>query len=243
VTGRPALGLAGLLTGTLRLTAEAAGRMFPVAFLPSLASAALAGYAAPAADAVGRVTPGQLWSGLADLVLGTLVAGVLCLIALDASLGKRHGIEEYLRQAARQFLPLLVFGLVLSVAIAVGFVFLILPGLYVAARYFPYVPATVFEDAGWQGTTRAEELTRGYRWPLAAAVGVFSVAALGFFVLAGTPFLLAAAALGTLPAILADAGLATLGYILLATFSAVVYLRLRALREGLAPEDIAATID
>lgn len=243
MNGRPALGLAGLLTGTLRLTVGAFGRMFPVAFLPSLVSAVLAGLAAPAVDSVRTVTPGMLWSGVADLVLGTLATGVLCLIALDARLGRRHRMEDYLRQAARQFLPLLVFGLVLSIAIAVGFVFLVLPGLYVAARYFPYVPATVFEDAGWQGTNRAEALTLGYRWPLAAAVAVFAAAALGVFLLAGMPFLLAAASLGTLPGILADATLAALGYSLLAAFSAVVYLRLRALREGLAPEDIAATID
>jgi hypothetical protein len=240
VNGAP-LRIHRLVGETLRLTGAAFGRLVPVAFVPALLSAALAGTGEPAP--LGEVTAGMLWSGVVDLVLGTLVTGVLCLGALDIQLGKHHGIDQYIRQAARHFLPLLVFGIVLSIAMAIGLVFLILPGLYVAARYLPYVPATVFEDRGWQGTNRAEELTRGYRWPLVGALLVFGILLAAFFVAVGLPLAYAAEGFGALFAILASAALTAIGYVVFATFSTVVYLRLRELREGAKPADVAREVD
>jgi hypothetical protein len=189
-----------------------------------------------------ELTAGQLWSGLVDLLLGTFVAGVLCLVALDAAFGRRHELGDYLRQAARHFVPLLVFGLLLSIAMAIGLVFLVLPGLYVAARYLPYVPTTVFEDRGWEGTGRAEDLSRGYRWPLVGALLGFAVIIVAVILVIGLVFGPGVAGLGTVPSVLLAAVLTAAGYVVFATFSATVYLRLRALREGLSPADIAATI-
>jgi hypothetical protein len=239
MTGQP-LGIGALLSDTLRLTGTAFGRLFAIAFVPALVSAVLAGAADPVPST--GVTAGQLWSGLVDLVLGTFVAGVLCLIALDAAFGKRHEIGDYLRQAARHFLPLLVFGLLLSLAMAIGLVFLVLPGLYVAGRYLPYVPATVFEDRGWEGTSRAEELTRGYRWPLVGALVVFGAMVLAFVLVIGLFVGMGTGTLGRVPTMLVGAAVTAACYAVFATFTAVVYLRLRALREGLSPSDIAATV-
>jgi hypothetical protein len=238
VTAPAPLGVAGIIADTARLTAAAFGRLFPVAYVPALASAAVAGVAAP--DPTLQVTAGQLWAGVIDLVLGTLVSGVLCLAALDARFGTRHGVGEYLRQSLRHLLPLLVFGLLLSIAMVIGVMLLVVPGLYVAARYLPYVPATVFEDRGWEGTSRAEELTLGYRWPLVGTVLVFGLLFGGVLLVIGLPAAAAAEGLGTMPAIRFGAALTALAYVVFATFSAVVYLRLRALRDGLTPAEVAA---
>ena len=235
------LGIGRLISGTVRLSIASLRPLFLIAFLPALLSAAVAGMAGPGAAAEGPTGPG-LWAGVIDLVLGTLVAGVLCLGALDVRLGKRHGFDAYLRQAARHFLPLLVFGLVLSIAIGIGIVFLILPGLYVAGRYMPYVVTTVFEDRGWQGTNRAEELTQGYRWPLAWTLVLFGVLMIGFFLAIGVPLMVAGAGLGLVPTILVSAALTAFAYVVFAAFSAVVYLRLRELREGVGAAQIAAEI-
>lgn len=234
------LGIGRLISDTLQLTLAGFGRLFLVALVPAVLSAALAGTGDPAPGA--DVTAGALWAGVVDLVLGTLVTGVLCLGAIDVRLGRRHGIDQYLRQAARHFLPLLVFGLLLSVAMAIGIVFFVLPGLYVAARYLPYVPTTVFEDRGWQGTNRAEELTRGYRWPLVGTLVIFGLLLAAFFVAIGLPLGYAATGLGVIVGIVAAGALTALAYVVFATFTTTVYLRLRELHEGATPADIAHEI-
>lgn len=234
------IGIGRLISDTVRLSFAALRPLFLIAFLPALLSAGVAGLAGPG-TAEGP-TGADLWAGLIDLVLGTLVTGVLCLGTLDLQLGRRHGFEQYLRQAARHFLPLLVFGLVLSIAIAIGMVFLIVPGLYVAGRYLPYVVTTVFEDRGWQGTNRAEELTEGYRWPLAWTLVLFGVLMLAFFMAVGIPLSVAAAGLGVVPAVLVGAALTAFAYVVFAAFSAVVYLRLRELREGADAAQVAGEI-
>lgn len=236
----PPLGIVRLLTDTLRLSAAGFGRLLPYALVPALISAVLIGVTDSGDPA--QVTAGDLWAGAIDLVLGTFVTGVLCLAALDVRLGRRHGIGDYLRQAARHLLPLLVFGLALSVAMALGLVFFVLPGLYVAGRYLPYVPTTVFEDRGWQGTNRAEELTQGYRWPLVGLLLLFAVLLILFYMVVGLPLAIAAAHLGLVPAILANALLTAIGYTVFATFTTEVYLRLRLLRDGAGPAAVAAEV-
>ena len=231
------LGIGGLLAATLRLAGDGFGRMFPAALGVSLISALAAEGLAPA-DPVPALGPGLLWAALADLLLGTLLTGFLCLVAIDVAIGRRHSTGQYLRQAARQFLPLLVFTFAVSIAIGIGFVFLVIPGLYAAARYLPYCATTVFEDAGWRGIERAEVLTRGYRWPL---VGLLAV---GFALLlaVGIPIGVLSAEFGPLTGLAAQVVLSALGYLVAAAFSAVVYLRLRDLREGVSASDLASSI-
>lgn len=237
------LGVGRLISDTVRLGFAALRPLFLIAFVPALLSALVAGLAGPGSeDPLAGPTAADLWAGLIDLVLGTLATGVLCLGALDVLLGKSHGFGQYLSQASRHFVALLVFGLVLSVAIAIGMIFLILPGIYVAARYLPYVVTTVFEDRGWQGTNRAEQLTAGYRWPLVGTLLTFGVLLIAFFMAVGIPVSVMGASLGLLPAILISAALTAFTYIIFAAFSAVVYVRLRELNEGASTAQIAAEI-
>jgi hypothetical protein len=232
-----ALGIGGLLGTTIRLTGEGFGRMFPAAFAVSLVSAGLANWFAPS-DPLPGLRPDLIWAALADLLLGTLLTGVLCLVAIDVAIRRRHSLEQYIRQAARQLLPLLIFTLAISIAIGIGIVFLVVPGLYAAARYLPYAATTVFEDAGWQGITRAETLTRGYRWPLAGLLAVFFL----LILLVGIPAGVLAGTLGPVAAFLSETFFAAFGYLLGAAFTAAVYLRLRQLQDGVSTTDIAATV-
>jgi len=189
-------------------------------------------------DPLPGLRPDLIWAALADMLLGTLLTGVLCLVAIDVAILRRHSLGQYLRQAARQLLPLLIFTLAISIAIGIGIVFLVVPGLYAAARYLPYAATTVFEDAGWQGITRAETLTRGYRWPLAGLLAVFFL----LILLVGIPAGVLAGTLGPVPAFLSEAFFAALGYLLGAAFTAAVYLRLRQLQDGVSTAEIAATV-
>lgn len=245
---KPPLGIFGLIADTIRLCRRGFGVMLLPALVPALISTALIWATSPdmtefAAnpEAAATITGAVLWSSLIDLVVSTLATGVLCLLAIDVAVGRRHGIGDYLRQAGRQFLPLLVITLVLSIAIGIGAVLFILPGLYVMARYFPYVAATVFENRGWQGIGRAEALTRGYRWPLVGTVVLFGMLTLAVVLFVVAPLGTLIGDVGALGMLLGSV-LTAISYIVFASFAVTVYLRLRLLQEGATAADIAAAI-
>jgi hypothetical protein len=246
---RPPLGAGRLVADSVRLLFRHFGRLFPLAFVPALVVSALAALVAPAIDTdldpaaspVPALGPGFFLVGLVEVLLGAVVSGVLSLAAIDAVIGKRHGVNEYLAQTLRHLVPILLLGLLVSLATVIGFALFILPGLYVIARYLVYVPAIVFEDAGFAGINRAQDLTRFYRWPLVGAVLLVGLLMLGVTLVLG-PLAYAAAGIGVL-ILLADAILAALYYALIAIFTALVYARLREIKEGLDPRAIAATID
>jgi hypothetical protein len=247
--GEP-LGVLDLVGRTLRLFVRSAGFLLPLAFAPALALAAVAwavgGAPTPPAPGDPAGPPALGAAGLAavvlDVVVGFVITGIMCLAALDAALGKRHTVRDYLAQTLRRLGPIVVLGILLSVATALGAVLFIVPGLYVAARWLPWAPAIVFEDLGWAGLGRAQALTEGYRWPLVGASVLMGFAMVALTLLLA-PLLFASAAAGAAFGILAEAAISAVYYGLIAVFTALAYLRLRALKEGMDAAAVAATID
>lgn len=233
-----------LVGRSFRLAWEGFGLLFPLVLTPSLALSALAYAIGPdpfMAEAQAQTGLAAFASIALELVGGPAITGVACLAALDVALGKRHSMGEYVSQTLRHIGPLILLGLLLSVATTLGVAALIVPGLYIAGRFLPWTPAVVFENAGWSGLGRAQELTEGYRWPLAGAVLAMGIlCALGFAALLPV----VALAQGSFAiAILVDATFSTLVYLLGAAFVAAAYLRLRKIREGVGLAEVAASLD
>lgn len=247
-TTLPPLGVGTLVNRSFRLLIAHFGFLFPLAFVPALAGAFVGQFTGepmspgfdPATDPMPIPGPGAVIGLVLNIAISFLVTGVMCLAALDALLGKRHTIMEYVSQTLRHLGPILVLGVLLYAMAGVGFTLLLVPGLYVMARYLPWVPAIVFENAGWKGLTRAQELTAGYRWPLVGAVVL-----MGLVIVAMILFLspLALMGGGGLVTVLFEGVISGLYYALLAIFTALIYARLREIKEGMTTADIAATID
>lgn len=241
------LGIGRLVAGSVGLFLRNFGFLFPLAFVPAL-GLTLAAYAligGPAPEAAAVVGSGGAAAGVfvlaLNVVVGFLVTGTMCLAGLDAALGKRHGLGEYLAQTIRHAAPLVVLGTLLSLATAVGALLLVLPGFYIAARWLPWAPAMLFENLGWAGMGRAQELTEGRRWPLALALATLGLVVV-LLLLAVGPVVLAAET-SVLVAAPLEAALTAIYYGLVACFTALAYLRLRELREGVDADAVAATID
>lgn len=245
---RPPLGVGRLIGQTFRLFFARFGTLFPLAFVPALVlgllnwgvSAPLPADFNPATDPLPVPSWGELILGLASTVVGFFVIGFMCLAALDAVMGRSHTIQQYTRQAIRQLIPIGVLGILLSIGAGLAAIFLIVPGLYVLARFLPWVEAVVFEDAGWSGLGRAQDLTEGYRWPLVGAVVLMALAVVVLMLLT-LPLFYMAASLGLLSALL-QAVISGAYYALIAIYTALIYARLREIKEGLSIEQIAATI-
>ncbi len=247
---RPPLGVFAIVGDTFRVLAANFGFLFPLAFVPALAFSAIemmaGGWGPAAADPTLSAAFGfdMAVALLINLVLGFVVSAVMALAAIDAVIGKRHALTDYLGQTLRFVMPIVVIGTLVSIAVGLGILLFVVPGLYLAARYLPWTPAIVFENAGWSGLSRAQELTLGYRWPIAGAMLVFGILMVAVAVVSTAIF--AAVSGGGEPGLagLLIAAMSTaLYYAFGAVFTALVYARLREIHEGLSVADIAALIE
>lgn len=244
---RPALEAIGLIGRSFRLLAARFGFLFPLAFVPALALSALtyglvgAGLIAdPMAADANPLGAGGIVLLILEAMVGFVISGVMCLAALDAALGKRHTVGAYLHQTLRHLGPIVGLGLLVSIATGFGLVLLVIPGLYVVARYLPWTVAVVFENAGWSGLGRGQDLTEGHRWPLVGAVALMGAVVVAILIAAAP--LLGAVGAG-LSGVLVEGAFTALTYALIAVFTALVYIRLREIKDGASAGDIAATID
>lgn len=249
---QPPFGAFRIVSESLRLLVGRIGTLFSYAFGPALlitglsrwTNDAMTGSAAydPAASPLAVFTPGLLLIFLASLVLGVAAGGFMVLVVLDTLLGTRHSVGQYLSQTLRQILPLTVLTTLYGIAMGLAAVFLLVPGLYVMARYYPLVPAILFEDAGWSGLGRARDLTRETRWPIVGLILIVAVIVAALALGLGFAFS-AISPIGGGVAFLAETILTTLYIAYSAVLTALVYLRLRERNEGMSRADVAATID
>jgi hypothetical protein len=120
--------------------------------------------------------------------------------------GGRVRVAESLDVARRRFVPVLICGILTTIAILAAFLLFIVPGLYVGALLAAVGPVVVLEHKGVSAFGRSATLTRGYRWPLAGVVGIYLGAILGVaVVVVALQFALATLGTGVIPLGLATA--------------------------------------
>jgi hypothetical protein len=182
---------------------------------------------------------------------GTLVAAAIqfaaaslavaaCFKAISAAyLGERAGVGESLRYALGRVLALIVAYLLFVFIFAIGFILLIVPGIWIGTKLSMIFPAVVFERKGPFGAIgRSWSLTRGNFWrTLGTLVVVFLITFVLQLVLGGVVGgILGASDSGelTVAIVLTLVNLITLAltYPLWAAVSTVLYYDLRVRNEG-----------
>lgn len=241
----PELGATRLIGASFRLLFAHFGVLFTLAFAPALLLEAVNIVLLPRG---GPVEPGAQMQPpgagffvayLLSTFVGFLVTAVMCLAALDAIIGTRHTLGEYVGRATRHLLPIAVLGTVVSIAAGFAMLFFIVPGLYVLAQFFVWVPVLVFEEAGLGALGRAQALTKGYRWPLVGAIVILLLLVIGISLVLAPLLAVAAATPGNLLFALASAAFEALYFALIGIYTALVYVRLREIKEGLGPRQLA----
>jgi len=178
---------------------------------------------------------------VAILLLG-LLSAILAIAALSRLLGEAYAGHETswqdsLGYASTQLLPLVALAATAVILLALAYTMFVLPGIFLTVAWSASVPVLMFERAGpLHALSRSWELIRGHWWPVFGALFV----ALGIVV--GVSFLVdgllgAAASSSSVDAVLTLAGIsralaAIITYPLLAAISVVIYVGLRAVKEG-----------
>lgn len=167
--------------------------------------------------------------------------------------GHRTSFSESLVVAFKHLLPIIGFALLGGLAMMLGFLLFIVPGIILMLMWYVAIPVMVVEKTGVMGAfERSAELTSGYKWWILLAVivlaiigAVISAVVLAASLIFGVPtqqeLMLEGAA--TMPVILYAVanGVATaFSTLVSAAGVAAIYYELRYIKEGVEAESIGS---
>lgn len=227
------LDVGAVLDQSLSIYRSQAAVLLPVAFAFFLVVAVVNGLVAGELALV----PIGLAVGVA---LTTLYQGTVVTLVSDVQDGRRDSsVGQLLGSAAPVILPLLGAGILAGIAIGIGFLALIVPGLILATIWAVIAPAIVIERTGvLRAFGRSRELVRGHGWQ------VFAVIVTVFLIVFIVRIVLSAIAIGiddsTAVRIAFDVVGSTLTAPIAALVAAVLFFALRDLEGRVPAADAAA---
>lgn len=206
---------------------------------PLILLSLVAGDVAPGSD---LATLEELGSLLVPAILGPLATAVIIRGVYRHLRGQEVTLEETWRGVGSLWLPILGASILIGLAVILGYIACIVPGLIVQTGLFVALPVLVVERLGVTGSlSRSWSLTDGNRVRIFfVVVGLMLLALLGGGALGGA---FGALGLGDTSIDVLTHLLAALITALEAVLAAVVYFDLRRLREGLDLDEVAAVFD
>jgi hypothetical protein len=174
------------------------------------------------------------FNGLVVFIVGIFFTGAVVHLVKDLEDGRRdQELSSLFRGVAPVFWQLLAVSILAAIAIAIGFVLLIIPGLILITIWSVVAPVVVLEKPGvFAAFGRSRELVRGYGWP------VFGTLVIAWLISFGVAIVVAIIA-----SFLGDVGEAIVGWALSALLmpiaalvSSVLYFRLKAAHGEAAAE-------
>ncbi|RVU38672.1 hypothetical protein EOI86_05185 [Hwanghaeella grinnelliae] len=176
------------------------------------------------------------------------ITHMACVLLANGDVSIVASMVEGLKRGIPVFFVMVLQGL----AMMVGFVFLVIPGVIVMTMLFIAVPAAVAERKGpFAALSRSAALTKGYRWRIfgAGILAFLLMLAVGvaFGIAAGTfPFTLSGELIQTAPgtaAIVIGSLFEAVQYLFILVFASVLYHQIRVAKEGSSAEEIASVFD
>jgi hypothetical protein len=203
--------------------------------LLALAFGALPAWLVGLASQAAGMAPNESGGNLAVNLVGVVLSAAVIHVIVGERFGRKLTFGQALSRAVRLFLPMIGIGVLSGLAIMVGLILLVVPGVIVAVGLSVAAPARALEGPGvTRALQRSWDLTRGHRWRLFA-----------FFALLWGGLLLVALALGVLVGLaglfqetnsyadlIAESLISGVIAVAPPIFAAVAYLELRRANEG-----------
>lgn len=177
---------------------------------------------------------------LISIVSRSLVTGCITRATVAYSQGRRATLGECLSVALARFLPVIVVSFLFGIAVILGMILLIVPGVMLAIMWSVVVPVTVEERTGIFGAFgRAQDLTRGARWKIFGlflllfliAIGIGIIGVLVSTLIIGFSYTNPAVSMTT-PAIVLNLVVMTLASALVASLQTALFVELREWKDG-----------
>lgn len=246
-----ALGVGGIIGESFSILLKNFIPVILLALTPMLLSTAISGAMVGADVALGIADPDfsssssiLTWSLtiILQIVFYGLTTALLVQLAYDAKLGRPIQIGRYVSPALRAAIPIAILMVISSILIGIGTVALVIPGLWVYAVFSVVAPAVVIENAGFGGLGRSASLTKEYRWPIVGAIILIGICTAIINMIGGFLAAMLVAA-GDWLMIIAFSALTSLGAGLTGISVALIYARLREIKEGVSVDQIASVFD
>jgi hypothetical protein len=260
----PPLGVNQILSGAFELLGARLGKVIGIGFVIGLIVTVAAILILGPQLALGLGPPEELEPGqppelpgvgeaiglfavsILQLVGYALTSAALILLAFDARVGRDRPVSDYLAGALVNVVPVIALSVAVGVMVAVGLMLLIVPGIWLVAVFSVFVPVIVLEQAGFSALGRSAALTRDYRWSIVGLGLVLYLIVIVVSLVVGLPLALLGVAagepgpLGIGVAVLLDALASAIFAGYGAMVAALLYARLRQLKEGITLEDLSA---
>ena len=182
---------------------------------------------------------------------GTLLTAIITRMIVPDRSGHYPSLAESIQAVINDLIALSTMGLIASFVIVLGFILLVLPGLFFGVILAVLIPVRTIEQTGLVETcVRSVALTKGNRWPiLGLLIAVIVLEVVGDMVvnlMVGDPLLA-----GFTEQVPSDGAAAIVGATLVATVisligatgTAVLYCELRRIKDGPAPSELATEFD
>lgn len=189
------------------------------------------------------VIVGSVLSIVINTMIYGLVTALLIQLAYDAKLGRTNSLGTYFSAALPAVIPIAVLSIVVFVLMMIGAFALLIGMLWVYAVFYVMAPVAVIERGGFGSLGRSAALTKEYRWPIVGLFIVVMILTMVVQVVATFLVGMLMAAGGTAVATIGFALVSGITYALGGIAIALVYARLREIKEGVNVDHIAAVFD
>jgi hypothetical protein len=187
----------------------------------------------------GTFLAGSLLLALVGVLIYEIMAGALTRAAAGSVVGVTIDAESSYRYGLARLGSILLIGILTGLAVGIGFIFLVIPGLFLLVKFAVSIPALVVENKrGTQAMSRSFQLTGGHFWHVAGTVLLAAI--------------ITGIVSGILTAPFSSSGWfiraigASIAQIVTAPFTALVavlvYLDLRARKESLSSDGLRAEL-
>lgn len=137
--------------------------------------------ATPASFSLTRIFGFLFFYVVTVVVVSSFVQAAITRATVSASEGRKASFGECLSAAVRVLLPLIAMAILAGLAMMVGVLFFIIPGIILFLMWSVASPAMVIERGGIIGSlSRSAELTKGSRWKI---LGMFLVLIIAYWLL------------------------------------------------------------
>lgn len=173
---------------------------------------------------------GGLLGGLINLVVTAWLLGAIIRVVQDVEEDGQvdWSVGDILGSVTGKLIGIILLQIVVSILVFIGFIFFVIPGIILALMWAVSLPSLVVEDKGvFDSMSRSSELTKHNRMRI---LGVVIVVLLIYIAIAIVAAILTAAVpiLGIIALII----IGVLAYPYVAIISAVLFYRLRELKDG-----------
>ncbi|WP_420102952.1 hypothetical protein [Bosea sp. (in: a-proteobacteria)] len=228
-----------VLSKTFAVFSRRFGKFFLLALVPLLPVLLLIVLAIAASSANSSAV--AFMAGLAGILAFILqiVAQATSLYGAFQEMRQRpFTIGESLRVGLSRALPVLGVGILAGLAIIIGFLLLVVPGVIIACMLFAAAPACIIERLGVMASLkRSRALTKGYRWQ------IFGLFLLLIVVTGVGSFVLSRIGAGGVAAELLNFIWQVVSTAFGAVMSAVIYHDLRVAKEGIDGDTLTSVFD